>query len=90
MGFPGVLIAFCKCCVWLWRDVAGTSARCGHYVAFAKLQGTDDGNGNTFQAATPLAMLRAVFVLSRPCASPCPDLHHHPGCLWQEMNFGWN
>ena len=23
----------------------GTSARCGHYVAFAKLQGTDDGTG---------------------------------------------
>ena len=28
--------------------ITGTSARCGHYVAVAKLQGTDDGNGNTF------------------------------------------
>ena len=46
---------------------AGTSARCGHYVAFTKLKGTDDGTG-AHAHAPPQCPQCARMTLRKGCA----------------------
>ena len=64
---------------------AGTSARCGHYVAFTKLKGTDDGTGAHAHAPPQCARM----MLRKGCAHRRDALSRRAGNeVWVELNDG--
>ena len=64
---------------------AGTSARCGHYVAFTKLKGTDDGTGAHAHAPPQCARM----MLRKGCAHWRDALSRRAGNeVWVELNDG--
>lgn len=65
------------------RCSAGMSARCGHYVAFAKLKGTDDGTGERLHT---IASMLSVHPLSK--LTPTSNCARTPVGkeVWVELN----